>query len=183
MSDDDFVGCDTWDAMTSWLGESLADIPAGVTIDFGPRDLDIGDALGPDGFDDDYDSDVESDDFDDDPIDAVCVQLVILKHGRYLVRRSHVVMEATSYVDYDASSAELNMWFDDDPTGDCTAGSIYVDDPALAADICVTWLSSQSGHATPVEFGFDISEATTLPGLPGSGAGWSLDDFLRRLGH
>ncbi|WP_454165691.1 hypothetical protein [Gordonia iterans] len=170
MNDDDFVGCETWDEMITWLGDSLSDIPAGVTIDFGPKDLHI-------------DDDQLDDDFDEDPIEALCAQLVVLKHDRYLVRRSHVVMEATSYVDHDASGATPNLWFDDDPTGDCTAGSIYVDDPHLAAEICVTWLRAESGHATPTEFGFDISEATHLPGLPGSGAGWSLDDFLRRLGH
>ncbi|MFT3661846.1 MAG: hypothetical protein QM809_10720 [Gordonia sp. (in: high G+C Gram-positive bacteria)] len=168
---DDFVGCDTWDEMTAWLGESLPDIPAGVTIDFGPKDLHIGD----EPLDDEFD--------DTDPIEALCAQIVVLKHGRYLVRRSHVVMEATNYLDHDASSATPNLWFDDDPTGDCTAGSIYVDDAGLAAEICVTWLRAESGLPDPTEFGFDISEATHLPGLPGTDAGWSLDDFLRRLGH
>lgn len=170
MNDDDYIGCGTWDEMTAWLAGSLPEIPVGVTIDFGPKDLRIDDEP------------LDADDFED-PLEAVCAQIVVLRHGRYLVRRSQVVMEATSYVDHDASAATPDLWFADDTDGDCTDGAIYVDDASLAAQICVTWLSSASGDPSPTEFGFDVSEATTLPGLPASGTTWTIDDFLRRLGH
>lgn len=172
MNDDyeeDFVGCGTWEQMTAWLTESLPEIPAGVTIDFGPKDFAVED-------------DALTDDVDD-PMDAVCAQIVVLEHGRLLVRRSRVVMEASSFVHHDASAAICDHWFTENPTSDCTDGAIYVDDPALAADICVTWLSTESGEATPVDFGFDISEAEHLPGVPTGGDQWTVDDFLRRLGH
>ncbi|GAA3956559.1 hypothetical protein [Gordonia caeni] len=168
--DDDFVGCETWEAMTAWLADSLPEIPVGVTIDFGPKDMRL-------------DDDLDADDYPDDPPEALCVQLVVMERGRFLVRRSHVVMEATSYVHHDASAATPNLWFDEDPIGDCTAGAIYVDDPQLAAEICVTWLASEAGDEGPRDFGFDVSEATRLPGLPAVGTGWTIDDFLRRLGH
>ncbi|UQE73745.1 hypothetical protein MYK68_13470 [Gordonia sp. PP30] len=173
MSDDhdeDFVGCETWDQMTVWLADSLPEIPPGVTIDFGPKDMRI----------DDEPLDAET---FDDPLEALCAQIVVLRHGRYLVRRSHVVMEATSYVDHDASAATPDLWFGEDPTSDCTDGAIYVDDARLAAEICVTWLVSESGEASPDAFGFDVSEALPLPGLPDAGSPWTIEDFLRRLGH
>lgn len=167
--DEEFVGCGTWEEMTAWLSESLPEIPTGVTIDFGPKDFRIDD----DALDDDF----------EEPIEAVCAQIVVLKHGRYLVRRSQVVMEPTSYVDHDAGAATPNLWFDEDPTSDCTNGAIYVDDPGLAADICVTWLASETGQTDPREFGFDITVADHLPGMPEVGSQWTVDDFLRRLGH
>lgn len=168
---DDYIGCSTWDEMTTWLAESLPEIPVGVTIDFGPKDLRIDDEP------------LDADDFADPP-EAVCAQLVVLRGGRFLVRRSRVVMEATSYIDHDASAATADLWFDDDTEGDCTDGAIYVDDAPLAAEICVMWLASASGDPSPGEFGFDVSEATSLPGLPTTDArDWNIDDFLRRLGH
>ncbi|MCK0437931.1 hypothetical protein MUG78_00260 [Gordonia alkaliphila] len=168
--EDDFVGCDTWAAMVSWLAESLPEIPVGVTIDFGPKDMLLDDVL-------------DADDFEDDPLEALCAQIVVLQHGRFLVRRSRVVMEANSYISHDASAATPNRWFEDDPAGDCTAGAIYVDDAHLAAEICVTWLSSESRDEGPLDFGFDVSEAIPLPGIAQAEPAWTIDDFLRRLGH
>lgn len=179
--DEEFVGCETWTAMTTWLAESLPEVPAGVTIDFGPKDLRIDDepldaaAFEPGAFD--------TDPFGADPLDALCAQIVVLEHGRYLVRRSRVLMEATNFVSYDATGASVNLWFDEPPTSDCTDGAVYVDDAALAAEICVTWLASESGGGTPNDFGFDVTEAIGLPGLGESASPWTLDDFLRRLGH
>lgn len=185
MSDDhgeDFVGCETWAEMTAWLAESLPEIPVGVTIDFGPKDMRIDDDRLLDSGDYDPDHD-DPDAVGDDPLEALCAQIVVLEHERFLVRRSQVVMEATSYVDHDAGAATPNLWFSEDPTSDCTDGAIYVDDANLAAEICVTWLSSESGQSSPDDFGFDVSEAAHLPGLPDGGTRWTIEDFLRRLGH
>ncbi|MFC0316019.1 hypothetical protein ACFQNE_15055 [Gordonia phosphorivorans] len=167
--EDDYVGCDTWAALVSGLADSLPEIPVGVTIDFGPKDMLL---------DDDFDADEY-----DDPLEALCAQIVVLEHGRFLVRRSRVVMEANSYISHDAGAATPNRWFEEEPGGDCTAGAIYVDDAHLAAEICVTWLSSESVDEGPTDFGFDVSEAIRLPGIPQVNSSWTIDDFLRRLGH
>lgn len=150
----------TWDEMSAWIADALPFVLPGTTLDFGPADLRV--------FDEPALDDIAPD--EEERPAALCAQIVALS-GRYLVRRSTVVLDVLRFVDHDAAIVAPNRWFSDDPYGDCTHGYLYVDDELLAAQICTAWLRDQSGEETPASFAFSQDDPVTLPGVD-TGPAW-----------
>ncbi len=137
------LAVDQWDAMTTWLVESMRDEPAGLIIDLGPN------------------TEIPEDEADD--IELVNAQLHVLDDGVVMVRRSHRILRQLRLVDHAADGLVLDQWHHDDTFDDCTNGYLFTRDHVLAASACVAWVRDAGGVEAANRLGCSFDFADELP--------------------